>query len=204
MKVRFNIKVQGNETYIGTPYYCPEFVTQIKSKLGARNSDGEDYSDEYCSCWIIKTEDLNIAKEIIMNVYGNFEGNEVVLLDQNYIKDIGPALCKSVLVAINELYPEKPCFDAMLWRIKLSNDELLKLYDYYYMYLQKIYEKSIEDAEHHEEFLFIYDVLLDGHMKSIVKEIIKRSEENSLDCDTKEYKDVLEQAKKILHDTEEK
>lgn len=188
MKVRFFIEKNGSETYIGTPYYCPEFVTQIKTKLGAKNSDGEDYSDKYCSTWIIKTKDLNIAKEMIMNVYGNFDGNEVVILDQNYISNVGPALCKSIVNVIIELYPEKNLFEAMFECINLSNNELLRLYDYYSTHLQNIYKKSIEDSEHHEEYLYIYDALVDEYMKKIVNEIIKRIEANSLDCDPKKYK----------------
>lgn len=67
----------------------------------------------------------------------------------------------------------------------------------------KINEKFADDSEHQAEILYVYKRSL-FDMEKIVNEIIKRAEKNSLDCNTKEYKDVLEQAKKTLHDIEEK
>ena len=60
----------GNETDVYTPYNT-EFVSQIKSKLGTRKYDREK------GCWTINTEDLDIVKKIILNVYGYTEDDDM-------------------------------------------------------------------------------------------------------------------------------
>lgn len=70
MTNKITFKTNGNETDVYTPYSA-EFVSQIKSKLGTRKFDREK------GCWTINTEDLDIVKEIVSDVYGYTEGEDL-------------------------------------------------------------------------------------------------------------------------------
>ena len=124
-------------------------------------------------------------------------------MDRKYIKEIEKTGYPSLYDAIESLGTESSEHAKVFGVHRCSNDDLLELYNIYSIQLLKINEKFADDSEHHAEFLYVYKRSL-FNMEKIVNEIIKRAEENSLDCDTKEYKDVLEHANKILHDTEEK
>lgn len=118
-------------------------------------------------------------------------------VDRKYVNEIEKTLCTSTYDACERLGLKE---HSVVW---LNNDDLLTLYNFYTVQFQEFNEKFADDSEHQAEILYVYKRSL-FDMEKIVNEIIKRAEKNSLDCNTKKYKDVLEQAKKILHDIEEK
>lgn len=124
-------------------------------------------------------------------------------MDRKYINEIEKTLYRTVYDAIESLGTESSQYAKVFGVPRCSNDDLLELYNIYSIQLLKINEKFADDSEHQAEILYVYKRSL-FDMEKIVNEIIKRAEKNSLDCNTKEYKDVLEQAKKTLHDIEEK
>lgn len=124
-------------------------------------------------------------------------------MDRKYINEIEKTLYRCLYDAIESLGTESSQYAKNFGVSRCSNDDLIELYNIYNIQLTKINEKFADDSEHQAEILYVYKRSL-FDMEKIVNEIIERVENNSLDCDKNVYKDALEQAKKILHDTEEK
>ena len=117
-------------------------------------------------------------------------------VDRKYVNEISKTLCTSTYDARERLDLKGSSVE---W---FNNDDLLKLYNFYTAQFQEFNEKFADDSEHQAEIFYVYKHLL-FILEKVAKEVIKRIDAKSLDCDPKEYKDVIEQAQS-LRETEEK
>ena len=130
----------GSKTEIYSPYN-PEFVRQIKSQLGTRKFDGQK------KCWVINTDDLDIVKNIIREVYGyTDEDTEMVTVKMTFTgpvsvekdavrlngfplvkatgRDSGAVPCEGVAVLEGEI---ESGGSVRYWETKIDQDTVLKV-----------------------------------------------------------------------------
>ena len=131
---------EGSKTEVYSPYN-PEFVREIKAQLGTRKFDGQK------KCWVINTDDLDIVKNIVKEVYGYTDADtemvtvkitftESVYVEQDALRLNGFPLVK----ATGRDSGAKPCNDVTLlkgdidsggsvryWETHVENGTVLKV-----------------------------------------------------------------------------